>query len=69
MYYVRNLPGWERILRIVVGVVSLAYILTHWELSYAIGIAFFAAMLSLSGLIGFCPMCAMIGRKLDNTES
>ncbi|WP_410171372.1 YgaP-like transmembrane domain [Aeromonas jandaei] len=24
-----------------------------------------SAILSMTGLMGFCPMCAMVGRKLD----
>ena len=42
MFYVKNVPNWERILRIIMG-----------------------AMLAMTGLFGFYPMCTMIGRELD----
>lgn len=63
MVYIKNLPAWERVLRVVIAILALFYAYTHWESSYSVGIAIIAAMLSLTGLIGFCPMCAMVGRK------
>ncbi len=65
-FYVKNVPGWERVLRVVAGTAAGAFALysfagpTGWLLAgSAIGIA-------VSGLVGFCPMCAMVGRRLDN---
>ena len=31
----------------------------------AVAVALMGAILALTGLFGFCPMCAMVGRKLD----
>ena len=31
----------------------------------AVGVNFMGAMLATSGLFGFCPRCAMAGRKPD----
>ena len=31
----------------------------------AVGIGVLGAVLAMTGLAGFCPMCAMVGRKLD----
>lgn len=42
MFYAKNLPNWERVLRVIMG-----------------------AILAMTGLMGFCPMCAMVGRKLN----
>jgi len=65
MFYVKNVPNWERVLRVVVG---LAVIILSLKLLSGIAgilIAVSAAGIVVSGLVGFCPMCAMLGRKLD----
>lgn len=66
MFYVKNVPTWERILRIVMGVVALVFAVINWGTSgLAVGAGIMGAMLAMTGLVGFCPMCAMVGRKLD----
>lgn len=66
MFYVKNIPSWERVLRIVMGLMALGFAATNWGGSaLTIGVGVVGAMLSMSGLFGFCPMCAMVGRKLD----
>lgn len=65
MFYVKNLPTWERILRVVMGVMSLAYAAMSWGGSpLAVGMGLIGAVLAMTGMFGFCPMCAMVGRKL-----
>jgi len=65
MFYIKNVPTWERILRIVMGVMSLIYGVMNWGGStLAIGLGFIGVMLALTGFLGFCPMCAMVGRRL-----
>jgi hypothetical protein len=65
MFYVKNVPGWERTLRLVVGVLALAASLMllggGWQ-GWLVGAS--GAGLVLSGLFGFCPACAMVGRRL-----
>ncbi len=66
MFYVKNVPNWERALRLAMGVVALALATINWgaaSLAVAAGVA--GATMAMTGLIGFCPMCAMLGRKLD----
>lgn len=64
MVYVKNVPNAERVLRVVAGVVVAAGGLmllggmTGWLVAAS------AAGLVASGLFGFCPACAMVGRKL-----
>lgn len=66
MFYVKNVPSWERALRIVLGLLALAFTALHWNGSaLLINLGLAGAVLSLSGLFGFCPMCALAGRKLD----
>ncbi|MDE2600475.1 MAG: DUF2892 domain-containing protein [Rhodocyclaceae bacterium] len=66
MFYVKNVPNWERILRIVMAVVTLVFAIMNWHTSnLAVGAGIMGAILAMTGLVGFCPMCAMVGRKLD----
>jgi hypothetical protein len=69
MFYAKNLPLVERVLRIVLG---LGLIL--WGMLYVQGGLFgLWGLLSagsgvaaiVTGFLGFCPACAMVGRKLD----
>jgi hypothetical protein len=66
MSYVKNVPAWERILRFVIGLLALGYVAMSWGgSSLAAGAGLMAAMLAITGLVGFCLMCAMLGRTLD----
>ena len=66
MFYAKNLPAWERVARIVLGLVGLIYAALNLGTStLAVGVGVTAATLAVTGLFGFCPMCAMVGRKLD----
>ncbi len=65
MFFQKNLPVWERVIRVCMGV--LAALLGWWAapdpvfawLAYGT-----AAVLAMTGFIGFCPMCALAGRRL-----
>jgi len=66
MFYVKNVPNFERVLRVIIGLMSLGYAVVNWGGSnLAIGMGIMGAVLAMTGLVGFCPMCAMVGRKLD----
>ena len=66
MFYAKNVPNWERALRLVMGVMALAFAIMNWGSSgWAVGGGIMGAMLAMTGLVGFSPMCAMVGRKLD----
>ena len=73
MFYRKNLPGWERAMRSVGGVVMIAYGLFGMPGLPGIPgamagylIAGTGAVAILTGFFGFCPMCAMVGRKLPS---
>ena len=73
MFYRKNLPGWERAMRSVGGVVMIAYGLFGMPglpgmPSTMAGylIAGTGAVAILTGFFGFCPMCAMVGRRLPS---
>jgi len=69
MFYVKNLPGWERALRLGGGGMMIAGGL-YWMPGSPMGYVAIAmgVMAGVTGLIGFCPMCAMVGRKLDKSK-
>ncbi len=65
--YVKNVPNWERAVRIVlalavvVGGLALAAAPWNWLLAAAGAGAGFG----LTGVVGFCPACALVGRRLQ----
>lgn len=71
MFYLKhNLPGWERALRIMLGLCGAcaAFLLMPtgvmmW-LAIASGVGF-----ALTGVVGFCPACALLGRRLKENLS
>lgn len=62
-FYVKNVPGRERVARIVFGAAiacaGFIWLPSPWRF-VAIAMALGAAG---TGLIGYCPMCAMIDRR------
>ena len=66
MFYTKNVPGWERVLRLIIGMAALAFVWMNWHVSTMAVIAgVVGAMLAMTGMFGFCPACAMVGRKLN----
>ncbi len=66
MFYIKNLPTWERALRIVIGIASLGFAYFYWGVMTPVVLAaLIGASLALTGLAGWCPMCALLGRKLQ----
>ena len=64
MFYKKNLPVWERIARLVaaalLGLCALNY--SGTPAAWVFGIL--GLVLGATSVVGFCPMCAMAGRKL-----
>ncbi|MDE2181977.1 MAG: DUF2892 domain-containing protein [Alphaproteobacteria bacterium] len=68
MFYRKNIRGWEQVVRIMMGIALIAYGLVAMAGTPAgYGLAAMGLMLGLTGVFGFCPACAMVGRKLDHT--
>lgn len=65
MLYSRNLPVWERVVR-GGGALLMAGCGWHFR-SGPLGLIFAvsAAITLVTGLVGFCPMCALAGRRID----
>ena len=64
MLYVKNLPVWERLMRFV-AVLVMAGCAWHFKVS-PVGVAFAAgaAFTLVTAVFGWCPACAISGRKL-----
>ncbi len=69
MLYVKNVPTAERVIRVMMGVALLGGALV-WLGATTEGwvVGAMGMMAAVSGLIGWCPMCAMAGRKLESKQ-
>ncbi len=65
MLYVKNVPVWERLLRAIVAMALAAYAVLNFGGAMSWLLLASAASLVLTGVFGFCPACAMVGRRLD----
>ena len=66
MFFIKNVPSVERGIRIAAGLGLLfwgLWTLKGSTLGYVLAAT--GATAVLTGFVGFCPMCAMVGRKLD----
>ncbi len=67
MFYPKNVPNWERIIRVALGVGLVAFALVGENTPVRIGLLLFsAAFVIVTGFVGFCPMCALVGRKIKS---
>ena len=66
MFYPKNVPNWERGARIVFGVVLIAMAL-FGSFSALMSTMLIASALFVigTGFVGWCPACALVGRKLN----
>lgn len=65
MFYMKNLPGWERLLRVGGGITIATYAVSSLSGMANWALVATGAGIALSGLFGFCPMCALAGRRLQ----
>ncbi len=63
MFYRKNVWAWEQLVRLVAGAMMIGGGLMFLSGWLAYGIAIMGLYLALTGLFGYCPACAMIGRK------
>jgi len=65
MQFRRNLPNWERALRAGGGIAALiAAFAVPMPTSVIAGFAIAGAILLVTAAAGFCPLCALAGRRL-----
>jgi Protein of unknown function (DUF2892) len=67
MLYVKNVPAAERVIRVLMGV-GLLVAAVLWFGPGAKGwvVGAMGMMAAITGLFGWCPMCAMAGRRTDS---
>ncbi len=66
MLYIKNVPVWERLLRVLAGLAIAAVAYYSFVMSTTgIILELSAAFTAMTGFIGFCPMCALVGRKIS----
>ena len=63
-FYVKNVPSWERVLRLLVSLLVVGFAVVSLDGILRIALSGGAVMFALTGLFGFCPACAMVGRRL-----
>jgi len=74
-YPKQNVPTWERVLRIAIGLVLIGFALSGesllGHLSPALnGLGIISAvMVVLTGFVGWCPACALVGRKIKSKQT
>lgn len=61
-FYAKNLPAWERAARIALSAAGVVYGLRLPGL-WGWGVVASVLGFALTGLFGFCPACAMLGRR------
>jgi hypothetical protein len=64
MFYAKNLPVWERLVRLVGAAVMGACAAHFWgtPVGYVWGAG--GVIMALTSAVGFCPMCALAGRRI-----
>lgn len=66
MFFRKNIYAWEQLVRIAAGLGLVIYAflgLTHGLVAYAVAAS--GMVFALTGVFGWCPMCAMAGRTTD----
>ena len=59
----RNLPGWERALRIIVGLALIGGGALRWGHPGAIALLVTGCFVVVTAIVAWCPMCAIAGRR------
>lgn len=67
--YPKNVPPWERFVRIALSAVAASYGLFFLTAPWSWAVAASAVGFALTGLFGFCPACAMMGRRPVKKEA
>jgi hypothetical protein len=63
-FFIKNLPAWERTLRIAIAIAVIAIGLIALSSPWSWIVALGGVGFGFTGLVGFCPMCALVGRRL-----
>jgi len=64
-FFVKNVPNWERVVRIIVALTAALISLNALAAPWGWLVAGSALGFGMTGLFGFCPACALVGRRLS----
>ncbi|MEI9429707.1 YgaP family membrane protein [Mesorhizobium sp. Cs1299R1N3] len=64
MFYKKNLPLWERLVRLLAAAVMGSCAAHFWGTPVGYTWAVGGVGMALTSVFGFCPMCAMAGRRI-----
>lgn len=64
MFYTKNLPRWERIARLLAAAAMGSCAVHFWGSPVGYLWAALVIPMVFTSTIGFCPMCALAGRKI-----
>ena len=68
MIYAKNVPTAERAIRVLAGLALIAFGLFGLKgspLGYVLAAS--GVVAALTGFVGFCPMCALAGRRIQQS--
>jgi hypothetical protein len=68
MLYRKNIYRWEQWSRVVAGAGMIVFGLAFMGGVPGYGVAVAGAMLAVTGFVGWCPACAMVGRRLKERQ-
>ena len=63
MFYVKNRPNWERVLRLATSSAMAVGAYELWGTMPSAILAATAAFVALTAIFSFCPACALVGRR------
>jgi hypothetical protein len=64
MFYSKNLPTWERWVRVLAAVAMGSCAAHYWGTPFGYVWAASGIIMALTSVVGFCPMCALAGRRI-----
>jgi hypothetical protein len=74
MFYPKNVPNIERAARIGLGLILIVLAFSGQSLLgetspiLTIILLFSAAFVAITGFVGWCPACALVGRKIKQRQ-
>lgn len=75
MFYPKNVPNIERVIRIVIGALlvigafSNVSFLANFGIVGQVVLVLSSIGIILTGFVGWCPACALVGRKLKKKST
>lgn len=70
MFYPKNVPNWERAIRVVFGIALIVVAILQQQFGLLGTIVLIASGISAiaTGFVGWCPACALVGRKIKQQQ-